>query len=81
MQFICDGDEIPKWNRDKLWKCNLLVMMMKFQCGKETNCGKRNSFGEYGKIPMWNSDKYGKAIYLVMMMIFRCGIETIVEMQ
>ena len=38
MQFIGDGDEIPMWNRDKLWKRNLLVSMMKFQGGIETNC-------------------------------------------
>ena len=39
MQFIGDDDEIPRWNRDKLWKRNLLAMMMKFQDGIETNCG------------------------------------------
>ena len=32
-------DEIPMWNRDKLWKRNLLATVMKFQCGIETNCG------------------------------------------
>ena len=39
MQFIGDDDEIPIWNGDKLWKCNLLTMVMKFQCGIETNYG------------------------------------------
>ena len=46
-------DEIPMWNRDKEWRCNLLAMMMKFQGGIETNVGmqrelhsRRNSNGE-----------------------------------
>ena len=30
-------DEIPMWNRDKEWRCNLLAMMVKFQGGIETN--------------------------------------------
>ena len=36
--------EIPMWNRDKLWKRNLLATMMKFQCGIETNCGDATSW-------------------------------------
>ena len=42
MQFIGDGDEIPMWNRDNLWKCDLLATMMKFQGGIETVCGITN---------------------------------------
>ena len=64
-------DEIPVRNRDKLWKCNLLVTMMKFQCGKETNCGKRNSFGDDDEIPRWNRDKYGNAMKIAFMMKFQ----------
>ena len=38
-QFIGDGDEIPRWNTDRLWKHNLLAMKMKFQGEIETDCG------------------------------------------
>ena len=41
-QFIGDDDEIPRRNRDRLWKHNLLAVMMKFQCGIETVCGITN---------------------------------------
>ena len=38
-QFIGDDDEIPRWNRDRLWKRNLSAVMAKFQGGIETSCG------------------------------------------
>ena len=74
-------DEIPMWNRDKLWKCNLIGNDDEIPIRERDELWRRNSFGEYGEIPMRNRDKYGKVIYLEVMMKFRGGIETIREMQ
>ena len=79
MQFIGDDDEIPMGKRDQLWKGSLLVMMMKFQCGKETNCRECNSFVDGDEIPRWNRDKYGNAIIIAFAMEFQSGKETIAE--
>ena len=56
-------DEIPRWNRDRLWKHNLLAKMMKFQGGIETELWKRNSFGGYDEIPAGIETICGNAIY------------------
>ena len=52
MPFICDDDEIPRWNRDKLWKCNLIGNDDEIPIRERDELWRRNSFGEYGEIPM-----------------------------
>ena len=76
MQFIGDGDEIPRWNRDKLWKCNLFGGGDEIPMRKRDELWKCNSFGVDDEIPMWNRDKYGNAMKIAFTVKFHCGLET-----
>ena len=81
MQFIGNDDEIPMWNRDRLWKPHLFGNDDEIPMWNRDRLWKSHLFGGNGEIPAWNRDKAGKAIYLIKMMKFQCGIETNVEMQ
>ena len=74
-------DEIPRWNRDRLWNRNLLATMMKFQCGIETVCGITNKSQNVMKFQCGIETDFGNAIWLAATTNFQGGKETIMEMQ
>ena len=60
MQFIGDGDEIPMWNRDKLWKRN------SFDVDDEIPMWNRDKFGNAMKIAFMVKFHCGKETIVEM---------------
>ena len=70
-QFIGDDDEIPRWNRDRFWKCNLVSNGGEFPRWKRDNYGNANGFAFVMKFQCGKEIIVGNAVKPKSMMKFQ----------